>query len=189
MLLKPWLTVLVYLAYAAFGWLVFQVFVRRDYQERGKLSGLSSGLEVAVFFVHGVISYLYIESDFPKMPPLAPRPVLNVIAFVLMIGGLVGVLASMTRLGYDATMGGHSGSIRRTDIYGVTRNPQIILYTVLIIGYSLLWPNWLAALWVLVYIFVAHMMVITEEEYLLKTYPEEYAGYCRDVPRYLFKVR
>jgi len=189
MLLKPWLTVLIYLAFAAFGWLVFRKFVRKDYQQLGKLTSLSSWLEVVVFAVHGVISYLFLESSFPAMPPLADRPMLNIIAFLLMAVGLVGVLVSMTNLGYDATMGGHRGSIRRTGIYSVTRNPQIILYTLLIIGYSLLWPNWLAALWVLAYLFVAHMMVITEEEYLLKTYPEEYASYCQEVPRYLFGFR
>lgn len=188
MLLPPWLTVLIYIAYAVLGWIVFRVIVRRDYQNQGKLSALSSALEVAVFFVHGVISYLYLESEFPRVPPLAPRLLQNTLAFVLMIGGLIAVVSSMTRLGYDTTMGEHSGSVRRTGIYARTRNPQIIFYTVLIVGYSLLWPNWLTVVWVLVYCFVAHMMVITEEEYLLATYQEDYADYCREVPRYLIKM-
>jgi protein-S-isoprenylcysteine O-methyltransferase Ste14 len=189
MLLIPWLTVLIYLIFAGFGWLVFRVFIRRDYLQMGRLTTLSSVLETTVFFVHGVISYLYLESEFPYMPPLEPRPVVNVIAFVLMGGGLIGVLLSMSRLGYGATMGQASGSVRRTGIYAVTRNPQIIFYTILVLGYSLLWINWFTILWVLAYLFVVHMMVITEEEYLTKLYMEEYVEYCQEVPRYLFRVR
>ena len=189
MLLKPWLTVLIYLAYIGFGWLVFRVFVRRDYQNLGKLSGSSSFLEVLVFFVHGMISYLYLESDFPFMPPLEPRPVLNVIGFGLMGIGLLGTLLAMSRLGFGVAVGQEAGSVQRTGFYAVTRNPQIILYTILILGYSLLWTNWLTLLWVLIFLFVAHMMVITEEEYLEKTYKEEYTAYCREVPRYLFRTK
>jgi protein-S-isoprenylcysteine O-methyltransferase Ste14 len=142
-----------------------------------------------VFFLHGVLSYLYMDINLPQfMPPLSPRPVLNWFAFVLIFGGVAGVILSMTRLGYGATMGGHSSSVRRKGIYGVTRNPQILFYTLVIIGYSLLWPNWLTVIWVLIYVFVAHMMVITEEEYLLMMYPEDFGEYCDDVPRYLFKL-
>ena len=186
MLLQPWLTVLIYLAFAGFGWLVFRVFVRRDYRRLGRLSTVSAALEFVVFFIHGMISYLYLESEFPQMPPLEPKPVLNSIAFILIGLGLVGTLTAMTRLGYGVSLGQVAGNIRRTGFYAHTRNPQMIFYTILLVGYCMLWTNWLTVLWITTFLFVGHMMIITEEEYLLATYGEEYAGYCREVPRYLF---
>jgi protein-S-isoprenylcysteine O-methyltransferase Ste14 len=187
MLLKPWLTVLLYLAFAGFGWLVFRVVVRRDYLRLGKLSGISVFLEILVFFIHGMLSYLYIEAEFPSMPPLEPKPIVNTIGFILIGLGLIGTLTAMTRLGYGVSVGQTAGSVHRTGFYALTRNPQMIFYTILILGYSLLWTNWLTILWVVVFMIVGHMMVITEEEYLLASYGEEYGDYCREVPRYLFR--
>jgi protein-S-isoprenylcysteine O-methyltransferase Ste14 len=39
--------------------------------------------------------------------------------------------------------------------------------------------------WIVLEGFVAHMMVLTEEEHLLEVYGGEYARFCERVPRYL----
>ena len=183
-----WLIVLFYFTFIGFGWLVFRVFVRRDYQQRGELSRMSAWLEMLVFIVHGVLSYLYLDAVFPKMPPLAPRPVLNILAFILIGLGLLGVIVAMTRLGYGTTLGQDSGSLRQTGLYAFSRNPQIVFYSLLIIGYGLLWPSWLVLVWVGVYLIVAHLMVLTEEEYLTTKYGDDYIYYCGQVPRYFLKL-
>ncbi|MBN2045571.1 MAG: isoprenylcysteine carboxylmethyltransferase family protein [Anaerolineales bacterium] len=180
---------ILYLVFTGFGWLAFRVVVRRDYLQTGKLSAPSAFLEVLVLFIHGVISYLYMGSDFPSMPPLEPNPEINLVGFTLIGAGLAGTLTAMTRLGFGVSVGQAAGSIRRTGLYAFTRNPRIIFYTVLLLGYCLLWTNWLTLLWLAAFLFVGHMMIVTEEEYLLETYGQEYADYCREVPRYLFSTR
>jgi protein-S-isoprenylcysteine O-methyltransferase Ste14 len=183
-----WLIILIYFVFVGFGWLVFRVFVRRDYQQRGELSRFSAWLEVLVFFVHGVLSYLYMDAVFPKMPPLEPRPVLNAMAFIFMGLGLLGVIAAMTKLGYGTTLGQDSGGLRQIGLYAFSRNPQIIFYSLLILGYGLLWPSWLVLVWVGVFLIVAHLMVITEEEYLMIKFGDDYLNYCSQVPRYILKL-
>ena len=73
--------------------------------------------------------------------------------------------------------------------YRITRNPQIVGGSLLVIGTTLLWPSWYALGWIALYGVVAHLMVITEEENLHRVFGEEYAQYCERVPRYLGQVR
>lgn len=178
--------ILAYFAFMVFSWIVFRVFVRRDYLRFGRLSGVSAFLEVAVFFVHGVMAYLHMPAEFPALPPLEPHPVLNAAAFVLIGFGLIGVLAAMSRLGFGVSVGQQAGGVHRSGLYAVTRNPQIVFYTLVVLGYALLWTNWLTLLWVAVYFFAAHLMVLTEEEHLASQYGDDYHDYRKEVPRYLF---
>ena len=178
--------ILAYAAFMAFSWIVFRLIVRRDYLKYGRLSSFSAFLEVLVFFFHGVLAYLHMPAEFPAMPPLEPHPVLNVAALVLIGFGLVGVLAAMSRLGFGVSVGQQAGGVHKSGLYAVTRNPQIVFYTLVVLGYALLWTNWLTLLWVAVYFFAAHLMVLTEEEYLASQYGKDYHDYRKDVPRYLF---
>ena len=69
--------------------------------------------------------------------------------------------------------------------YRVTRNPQLVGGSLLVIGVVVLWPSCCALGWVVLYGVVAHMMVLTEEEHLRDVFGEEYERYCGRVPRYL----
>ncbi|MGD2027005.1 MAG: isoprenylcysteine carboxylmethyltransferase family protein [Anaerolineales bacterium] len=184
-----YLKITLYLAYLVFAWLTFRVVVRKDYLARGMLSTFSVILEFAVFALHGMLSYLYLPPPITKMPPLRPAPLLNAAAFALMAVGLTGVLSAMTRLGYGSTLGQERGGVQRHGMYRFTRNPQIVFYTLIIAGFGLLWFVPETLVWVGVYLFTAHIMVLTEEEYLVKKFGEEYRQYCRKVPRYLFRLR
>ena len=60
-----------------------------------------------------------------------------------------------------------------------------MLYGIVVAGYSLLWPSWTGAIWVVLYAVLAHMMVHTEEAHLKKAYGAEYVDYCAHTPRYM----
>lgn len=184
--MTEWWKLLVYAGYVLAAWLVFRVAVRREYQTKGKLRAGFGLLETAVFFLHGILSYQHLPAAVPYLPRLAPRPVLNVVAFILIAIGLVGVFTAMTRLGYGVSVGQEAGGVRRSGMYAVSRNPQIVSYTLVVIGFALLWPNWLGLAWVTVYLITAHWMVKTEEEYLLAKYGQEFTEYCQATPRYLW---
>ena len=73
----------------------------------------------------------------------------------------------------------------QTGLYRLSRNPQIVGGSLLVIGSAVQWPSWYALGWVILYGAITHMMVLTEEEHLSAVHGEAYARYCERVPRYL----
>jgi protein-S-isoprenylcysteine O-methyltransferase Ste14 len=90
----------------------------------------------------------------------------------------------MASMGYSLTMGNKPGKLKETGIYRFTRNPQLILYNFLLIGFALLWPSWYSIPWIIIYYILAHMMVKSEEEHLSRLFDTSYEDYCKRVPRY-----
>ena len=156
--------------------------VRADYQEFGKLTKTAAYLETMIFFLHGVSSYAFLDS---RLSSLQPGHWTFVLALVLMVAGVAGVLLIMAQLGWGKTVGQRVDGLRSSGAYRYSRNPQLILYFLVVLGYSLLWPSWSGLLWVGLYGFLAHHMVRVEEAHLSEQYGEAYEIYRRRTPRYL----
>jgi protein-S-isoprenylcysteine O-methyltransferase Ste14 len=156
--------------------------VAADYRAAGKLSPLSSFLEVLIFALHGSGSYAFLDSELSHVDQASP---LFGLAVALIVIGLLATLAAMTKLGYRQSVGSRVSGLHSAGFYRFTRNPQLVAYGLLIIGYALLWPSWSGLLWVLIYAAIAHLMVRTEETHLERTYGEAYKEYCARTPRYL----
>ena len=169
----------------AAAYLVFRVVLRRDYARNQRLSWYSTLLECLIFLLHANLSYLFVPAVWPGLPILGTNPALNTTAFVIIAIGLAVVITGMTRLGFPITLGSTASTLRQSGLYSATRNPQIVGYGLVVVGYALLWPSWPALVWVLLYAVIAQLMVITEEEFLLNLYGDAYRRYCRRVPRYL----
>jgi protein-S-isoprenylcysteine O-methyltransferase Ste14 len=99
--------------------------------------------------------------------------------------GLIGAVLGMANLGFRRAFGQEVDEPQQSGLYGVTRNPQILMYGPAVIGYALLWPSWYALGWVGLYAAIAHIMVLTEEEHLRRVGGETYVRYCERVPRYI----
>ena len=91
----------------------------------------------------------------------------------MFIGGLF-TLIGMINLGIRNTFGIIKEGLNRTGFYKYSRNPQIVFYILFIIGYALIYPGWAALLWIGTLLFMCHVMVILEEEHLLRTFNNEY---------------
>ena len=102
----------------------------------------------------------------------------------MVIGGLF-TLVGMINLGIKKTFGAKEQGLKQTGFYKYSRNPQIVFYVLFIIGYVLIYPGWSVLLWIGTLLFMCHVMVITEEEHLLKTFKDEYKDYCKLTPRYI----
>ena len=165
---------------------VFRIVVRRDYRIRGKLTIVSSVLETAVFACWAWFTYLNSPGDWPALHTgLAAR----VIGWPLFAGGMGLTVISMVWLGLRRSFGHDVGVLRSSGVYALTRNPQAVAFTVGVAGYLVLWPTWQGAVSILILGAILHMMVLTEEEYLLRVYGDEYSAYMRHVPRYLGLLR
>jgi protein-S-isoprenylcysteine O-methyltransferase Ste14 len=166
-------------------WVVFRVFVRRDYRCHGRLTWPSVTLEVLIFALHANFSYLYLPVEWPAMPSLPESPLRGTLGLLMVAAGLVGAVLGMANLGFRRAFGQEVDEPQQSGLYGVTRNPQILMYGLAVIGYALLWPSWYALGWVSLYAAIAHIMVLTEEEHLRRVGGETYRRYCERVPRYL----
>jgi protein-S-isoprenylcysteine O-methyltransferase Ste14 len=110
--------------------------------------------------------------------------VLFPIALALIIIGFLIVVLSMPFLG-QRSFGREVGRLRTIGLYRYSRNPQLVGSFFFIVGYAMLWPSWMGALWASLWLVITHLMVKGEEEHLEKVFGDEYRDYCQRTPRYL----
>jgi protein-S-isoprenylcysteine O-methyltransferase Ste14 len=182
MLLRLILSIIVLLGFA---FVVFRVIVRNDYLKKGKLSFVSYSLEFLIFALHANAMYLYIPVTWPELPRLPDPTVLNILTRVFLYAGLIIVFVAIAGLGVGPTMGQDKRSLRKSGLYRFSRNPQVIGYGLILISFILCYPSLYAVGWFLLFVLMISLMIKTEEEFLMKTYGEEYQHYRREVRRIL----
>lgn len=166
---------------------VSRIFARRDYRRKGRLTPLSSFLELLVWGLYMSFPYLYNPTEWvcflsPNVPVGAPLRIIGVICIVV---GMISAFGTMLWFGLRRAFGLEADKLIEVGPYRLTRNPQLVGGSLLAVGSSALWPSWYALGWVALYGFVGHMMVLTEEEHLRDVYGEDYVGYSERVPRYI----
>lgn len=166
-------------------YLVFRGMVRRDYRRAGRLSSVSTLLECLVFGLHANLSYTFLPARWPALPSLPGNEFHSAVGLGILAIGIVTTLWSMISLGLRKALGQQTEGLYRSGFYQYSRNPQIVLYGLVVIGVAFLWPSVYGLGWVLIYGAIAHMMVRTEEEHLGRIFGSEYKHYCEEVPRYL----
>jgi len=169
----------------AAAWLIFRVFVRRDYLQKGSLSGFSTFLEFLIFGGHANLPYLYFDVPWPQLPPLPENSSQLILGLVIGSLGLLATLGFMSHLGFGTAVGKKPSGLRQTGPYRWSRNPQLLTYGLLLLGCLILYPSWQAAAWLILYGGISHLMVITEEEHLGNLFGEDYQNYSSQVPRYI----
>jgi protein-S-isoprenylcysteine O-methyltransferase Ste14 len=167
--------------------IIFRIIVRRDYERRGRLTLLSTLLESLIWDPYFGFPYIYNSSSWPAfwLSDQDVNPVLRYAGMILIGVGLAMTLAAMTLLGFGRSLGQEVNVLKQNGLYGLTRNPQIMAGSLMILGIALRWPSWYALGWVILFAVMAHMMVLTEEEHLRAIHGEEFVRYCAQVPRYL----
>jgi len=168
--------------------LIFRVVVKKDYRT-GKLSPLSIVLEFLIFGLHANLPYLYLAVKWPGVPPLPPNRLQVGISLGILILGILLTLGIMAYLGFVTSLGQGSEALRQAGPYRWSRNPQLISYCLMLLGLAILYPSLESAAWILLYCVIAHMMVLTEEEYLASIFGVDYQSYCSRVPRYFSFAR
>ena len=178
-----------YLGFALFCLLVFRAIVRREYIRRGRLTFAGVVLELEVFGFRASMLYLHVPADWPNLPALEDRPLMNAFGILLIVVGLIGLLLAMKSPGFLAALGEGKDRLHREGMYRWSRNPQIVAYWLDLIGCALLWPSLLVLLWLAAYDVAAHLMIHTEEEFLVKAYGSDYSSYSDETPRYVGLVK
>lgn len=179
-------TLTIYLIAAFFligaAFIVFRIVAIRDYLQKGRLSLISLILETLIFFLWGGFPYIYGPVDWPEVHL---HPTLETIGWIILVGGLVILFTGMAQIGPMRFLGQEATRLKQTGLYRLSRNPQIVGCVLYGIGFAILWPSWYALGWVCLFVWVAHMMVLTEEEHLRKAFGEVFVKYCERTPRYI----
>lgn len=166
---------------------VFRIFVRRDYQQVGRLTTFTSLLELLVWGAYMSMPYLYNPPEWILFlsPDVPVGETLRIVGIICILVGLITAFGTMFWFGPHRAFGLEVNKLIQTGPYHFSRNPQIVLGSLLVIGTFILWPSWYALGWVLLYAIVSHLMVLVEEEHLQDVYGQEYVSYKERVPRYL----
>jgi protein-S-isoprenylcysteine O-methyltransferase Ste14 len=115
-----------------------------------------------------------------------PETTLQVVGWVLLIGGLGLCLIAMIRFRSPRkVLGLKTEGVVSSGIYRYTRNPQYIFYGVFLLGWVLCGDSPRALLGFAFYLVVVHFTILIEEEHLTKVYGEAYLDYKKATPRYL----
>lgn len=167
--------------------IVFLLFVRRDYRRKGRLTLRSNLLELLVWDLYMSFPFLY---NPPQMVSFWSRAVpvgetLRIVGVVCIIVGLVSAFGTMFWFGLRRAFGLQVSGLVQSEPYRVVRNPQIVGGSLLVVGSAVLSPLWYTVGWVMLYGVVWHVMVMTEEVFLLDEFGAAYARYCQRVPRYV----
>ena len=120
-------------------------------------------------------------------PPLPDNPLQRWVGLVICLIGVLATILIMARFGFGTSTGQLPPGLQITGPYKITRNPQLIAYTLALVGAGILFPSIETLAWILLFVAIAYLMVITEEEHLLKLFGQDYQEYCQDVPRYIVR--
>lgn len=113
---------------------------------------------------------------------------LRIVGFALVsVGFILGILAFIAlrnswRVGirYD-----QKTELIESGIYRISRNPYFLSYSILIIGYCLIYPSIILMALLIVLAITFHKMILNEEEYLLSVHGIIYQDYQKRVNRYI----
>lgn len=161
---------------------VFRIIVEQGYRKKGKLTTTTIFLQLLIFFLHALSSYIYFDTEEHQ---ISGDSLLEIVGIILMIFGIFFILLVMLNLGVKKTFGAKAKGLKQTGFYKYSRNPQIVFYILFLIGYALIYPSWTGLIWIGTFLVISHSMIITEEEHLLRVFDEEYKSYCKKTPRYI----
>ncbi len=171
----------------AAAYLVFRIIVRHDYQLKGRLTPLSSFLELLIWASYMSFPYIYNPPEWIWFlsPDASVDTRFQTIGAISIVCGLVLAFGTMFWFGVRRAFGLEVATLIQTGPYRASRNPQIVAGLLLVVGIVIIRPSWYAAGWLILYAVIGHLMVITEEEHLLSTFGQVYEQYCEKVPRYI----
>lgn len=161
---------------------ILRVVVRRDYVRKGRLTPLPSASEWLLAIIWAGFSYVYLPDDWPA---LHVGPVVQSLGWICVGLGIVSMVLALAWLGLPRTHGLEADVLVQTGPYGLTRNPQLVGFSLGLVGFAVLWPSWHMVMSMLLYAVLAHLMVLAEEEHLRRVHGELYERHCERAPRYV----
>ena len=155
------------------------LYARWEYRRRGKLSLVGMLLLCVMLLMPNLVLHYATRYSMPGTILDYIGVVIGIFGLALCFGGMVFFRSPLKMLCL------RTGDLTLTGPYRWSRNPQYAGWVLFLLGFALNdWSLWcLGAL--LVVAISLHLLVLIEEEHLLRTFGEPYAEYCRSVSRYV----
>ena len=181
---------ILYLVYGAVllavGFGVFRRVLVREYLAKGRLGGPASLLQFAVFVAFFFLPYLYLPPEWAW--DWLPNGTWNrLVAIVLLVVGMVLAFGTMAWFGMGRAFGVQVRGLKRTGVYRFSRYPQMVGGWLMVLGVFFYEPSAYGIGWLILWGFLGHWMVTTEETHLQRVFGDEYNRYVRETPRYLVR--
>jgi protein-S-isoprenylcysteine O-methyltransferase Ste14 len=85
------------------------------------------------------------------------------------------------RVGIDVE---HPDRLVTRGLFAFSRNPMYVAFGLVLLGQFLVFPHWIRLLYFVAAVLLFHRQVLREEGFMRQHYGDEFADYCRRVPRY-----
>ena len=122
------------------------------------------------------------RQEFFRSPIVAWMGVLVCLAgLVLLVWALISFGQSF-RVGIDTE---HADKLVTGGVFAFSRNPIYVAFSLVMLSQFLVSPNWVFLIALGAGVCLYHRQVLREEAFLRQHYGQEYAGYCKQVRRYL----
>ncbi len=154
------------------------LFARFEYRRRGRLSVFGLLLLMAMIFVPNLMLDYAMEYEMPSTLLDYVGVLIGVAGTVLCVLSMIAFRSPLKILCLDA------GTLSLRGPYRWSRNPQYIGFFLFLAGFALNDWSWWCLLILTIIASYMHLLILVEEEHLLRTFGEQYARYCRTVPRY-----
>jgi protein-S-isoprenylcysteine O-methyltransferase Ste14 len=154
------------------------VFARWEYRKRGKLSLFGLALLCAMLFVPNLVLEYATTYEMPS----------TLLDYIGVVVGGFGIILCLISVSIFRSMSKvfcmDAGELTKAGPYRWSRNPQYVGWFLFLLGFAVTdWSLWCLAALLAVAVSL-HLLVLVEEEHLLRTFGERYEELCRRVPRY-----
>lgn len=159
------------------------LYARWEYRKRGRLTVLGLTLLLVMIFTPNLLLDYATTYEMPSTAVDYVGLVIGGLGFALCLVSMT-TFRSVTKI-----LCLNPGQLSTAGPYRYSRNPQYLGYFAFLVGYALNdWSLWcLAAL--LVVAISLHLLVLIEEEHLLRIFGDPYAEFRRKVPRYVGRMQ
>lgn len=156
---------------------------------RGHKPKKTGAIEVSLvitLLITALTQFLTIVFD-EKLPIIIQHDGVRYFGVLLSLAGIIVLIVAMATLG-DSWRGGidykQKTALIRTGIYKYSRNPGFVGFDLFFIGMALLFSNLLNVIFCCMLLFLLHLQILEEEEYLFKAFGKEYSDYQKKTRRY-----
>lgn len=151
----------------------------------GRVFKLFFGLVVAA-----VLGYSFFPVAYQYLTPISwlERPWIRSTGVVLLILSLLWTMAAQASMGESWRIGIDSQNktkLVQTGVFRISRNPIYVGIMVTLVGLFFVIPNAITFLLLVLGVVLVNIQVRLEEEYLKTMHGDEYAGYTRQVRRWI----
>lgn len=154
------------------------IYVRWEYRKRQKLSLIGLGLLCLMLFVPNLVIHYAAIYELPA----------TILDYVGIITGFAGIALCISSIrafhNLPKVLCVDPGQLTISGPYRWSRNPQYLGWFIFLLGFVI--SDWslygFAA--VLIVAISLHILVLIEEEHLHRAFGDQYAAFCRRIPRY-----